>query len=384
MPHSPKKQISAPTLDPDKLFDCEHLNKFANLIIKAYRVSSYSHPSLFECNYKGVPFFVKLAFYAIPSSELYTKSGPSPTKFQHTDAEIRILTTLKKEIIEAGISPGILEIITHRVCERPSKTFRIKKSECMQLKIKGTSSQADLFTFAMCQLIESINHGLNYDKCAFVVMERCDISLSELLNNIIDLPILGIELFKSILFQVISTYFALKYKYPKFCHYDLHLGNIMIKFDKDFRYTPLFQRFLVYDYKPCKVVFEVPFFGMITKIIDFGFGQIPELGILNTFSDDLQLSYHRTEFDMVALFHNISGQVLSDKTRGKNTYNIIGILNQLEPTQMYLHNARDVIEANADKIPTIHQMMLNPVFAEYHNVKNIAPGQIYKTYRLDK
>jgi serine/threonine protein kinase len=307
------------------------------------------------CEVNDVQFLTKLSFYRKSPPEIYDRL--SKDSIPQVDAEIHILKTLKKEIIDKGISPCILEIIYDKICEGmviPNEKTCRKLGENYEDTPQWDVNQL------LCVYADLVSEGLALDKCAFIVMERCDMSLDEYLRKTIQTPV-EIAVFKSILFQIIYTIYAIGIIYPSFRHYDLHTENIMLKFDTDFVYRadkPVFLQFKIKG-----KIFTVPYFGIISKIIDFGFSVIPEEGIISNAVDDRVSMYHRTDNDLLFLFHWINYTVYNAGT--DKTGSVDDILSALEPNQTYIQYRTEKIRHISDKIPTYDDMVNNSVFDEY-------------------
>jgi hypothetical protein len=150
----------------------------------------------------------------------------------------------------------------------------------------------------------------------------------------------------------------------------------LLLFDQDYEFDVHAPRFIVYR---CMIdsreeEYVVPYFGIISKIIDFGNSSLPEKGIISAKAVDKRQIYERTQLDMLLLFHWIHTACVSTGNK-----DITGILEQLDPTKSYiLYNTEYIMEIY-DTIPTLKDMMLNSMFEAYKN-KSISSDYIYNTY----
>ena len=326
------------------------------------------------CEYMGARFFTKLCFYRKTAPEIYDKSNALAVVPQ-TDAEIGILFALKAAIIEKNFSPCILELVYAKICDTIGK-ITPREKVCDDLVARNTPEMdiADDIDIVMCKYSDLIKNGLAYDKCAFLVLERCDITLDEYLRRSTYTPV-GVALFKSILFMIIYTMQIIRIIFPKARHYDLHTENIMLKIDPNFKYKPSEPMFLVFQYGVTS--FTVPYFGVIPKIIDFGFSTLPEKNIVSSVTEDRAQMYHRSDNDLLILMHWINNTIRhssADKS-GK----IDGILAALEPTKSYIQYYAENIRKRSKEIPTYETMLGNDVFKEYKKV-SVNKSQIYSRY----
>ena len=121
-------------VDANRLFDCNDISLFASSIVQVLPFKGYSNARFYMCEYFGVRFLTKMAFYQKTAGEVYSDRERDLNLVSQADAEIKILDILRKRIIEPGISPCILELVTSKVCNKISQ-LAPKPRECEQLII---------------------------------------------------------------------------------------------------------------------------------------------------------------------------------------------------------------------------------------------------------
>jgi hypothetical protein len=363
-------------IDASNLFDCNDISLFASSIVQILPFRGYSNSRFYMCELHGVRFLTKLSFYRKTASELYGKS--SKKVIPHADAEILILKLLRETIIESGVSPCILELVVDKVCNKVSR-LAPTSDECEQLIIDYcVANLPDSIDQLFCKYVNLVKNNLAHDKCAFLVLEKCDMVLDEYIQKSVNSPI-GLAVFKSILFMVIHAIYSISKIYPGFRHYDLHTDNIVLKFDQKYKFKATEPKFLLFYINDD--IFTIPYFGIIPKIIDFGFGIIPEEGIFSNIIEDKDLMYHRAENDLLFLFYHIySTAVSSNNTKLKQ---IEKILSSLEPNRTYKHYYAEYIRKVDKLLPSYESMIKNKIFNEYKKYE-VLPEQIYAEYFIPK
>jgi serine/threonine protein kinase len=319
-----------------------------------------------------------MLFYQKSAPELY---GRVSKKVVHqTDAELKILKILREKIIKTGISPCILELIYSKVCEGVAAQAP-NEEYCEKLAIEhehDKRSPSVKVYKSLCRYADMIAGGLAHDKYAFAVLERCDISLGEYLKREISAPI-NISIIESILFQIVYTIHAIKTVYPSFHHYDLHTENVMLKFDTDYKFSAENQRFLVFKIRKTKQRFVIPYFGIIVKIIDFGFSVILEEKVVSDAVLDRVSMFNRSENDLLFLFHWIHHTVKKNGTDNEGA--VFDMLMALDPSGMFITYNTSRIREIAAQIATYEDMLNSPVFEKYASAA-VSAAQIHRVYRL--
>lgn len=340
-----------------EMFDCKNLDAFVRSIVQVLPYAGASRSHFYNCEIDGVRFLTKMCFYHKSPPEVY--GATSKRTLHQIDAEIGILRALKVAITDHNISPCILELVFHRVCSSAG-TMSKSQSDCDWLILESPESIANSVQIAMCEHRDLVKAGLAHNKCAFLVLDRCDLSLGKFLAKGVNTPV-SLAIFKSILFQIIFTIWAISRIFPRFRHNDLHTENIMLKFDTSYIFNASKPRFM--QFSNGVKTFSVPYFGIIAKIIDFGHSILPEKNIMSNAIDDKQYMFHHIDNDLMLLFYWIS------TTLRRNAGDTLGradaILSALEPGRMYEDLYPSYVQRNAGSIPTYNEMIDSPVWKEY-------------------
>lgn len=234
---------------------------------------TFGNPGTYFCEFDGVEFFVKLAPYA---NLEYDQRGAPPTGFMlPPDAEINILRAIKTRIIDTGLTPHLIEILAAFICHDVAKLIT-NKAQC-ERRIEGKEPVDDKPPSILCIVNEMIARGQAPDKIALMFTEICNLPLRAYMAH--HLPIHKLErdvLIMSIAFQIYYTLLVLTRVWPQFSHGDLrNPANVMIKIMES-PSRKSFLRYVVDDR-----AFDIPYIGIIVKLIDFGHSKIPEEGIIS-------------------------------------------------------------------------------------------------------
>ena len=149
----------------------------------------------------------------------------------------------------------------------------------------------------------------------------------------------------------------------------------MLKFDFSYKFQsdrPQFLRYIIDG-----TSYYIPYFGIIPKIIDFGYSSLPEEGIMSNAINDKSIMYHRSNNDLLFLFHWIYATL--SVTGGDKLGYVDDLLSALEPTRSYIHFYTEFIRKNEDTIPTYEDMIKNKVFFHYKN-NSVLDKDILKSY----
>lgn len=359
-------------LETGNIFNCTDLYPFISSIIQILPYKGISMSRFYVCEYEGVRFLTKLSFYRKSPPEIYGKV--SKNVIPHIDAEINILKYFKENIIDKNLTPCILELVHTTICNGLENIVP-KSHICEQLMLDyRDNAPEDDVEQLICKYYDLVKNGLAHDKCAFLVLERCDMSFDEFLRKSINTPV-SLAVFKSLLFLIIYTMYTLNRIYPKFRHYDLHTENIMLKFDTNYRFKATNPKFLLIHISD--ITYSVPYFGIIPKIIDFGFSSLPEENIISNVTEDRIQMYFRTDNDLLFLFHWIHFTL--SNTGGDKLGQVDKLLSQLEPNRTYVQYYTEYIRKVEDQLPTYEDMIMNPVWNEYKKYK-VPRNQIYSEY----
>lgn len=313
----------------DHLFSCSSLDSFISSIQQILPYGGYSQSKFFLCLWKGVTFLTKMVFYRKTVPELYIESPPSIDFLASPDAEIAILEILKHEINYANISPCVLEIIYHKKCN--SKEYsHVNKKTCETL-IRAEKPKTNLYEIVrgyFCWHYFMMSVDFDYKYFSFMVLEECGPSLRKYINSMNPGDNVALEVFKSLMFQIVYTMHRILKIYPGFRHYDFHSDNILLKFDP--KYNPAAgTKYMVFNDSETK--YCVPYFGVIAKIIDFGFSSIPERNIKSNIELDKYTMFTRKGSDMLFLLHD-----LYTATKAQELSDVMDILVNIDPGDCFM------------------------------------------------
>lgn len=360
-------------IDAGKIFNCKNFNGFIDSIIEILKYKGVSMSSFYICEVAGVRFLTKLSFYRKSPPELYNRA--SKKSLSHVDTEIMILKILLKNIILKGVSPCIIELVYEKRCS--NITYSVKRKKCDVVAQRQHNTPYENVTQLLCSYSDLVTRGLALDKCAFIVLEKCDITLDEYLRKTVNTP-MSITLFRSLLFQIIYTIYAINKIYPGFRHYDLHTENVMLKIDYDHKFHTKNPKYMQFEFEG--KTRHVPYFGIIVKIIDFGFSQIPEEGIISVATDDLVNMFYRSKNDLLFLFYWINRIV--ENTQLDQSGSISEMLRSLEPNESYVSYQTEYIRRIESKIPSYLDMVTNKIFDDYLTPVDASPICIYGSYKV--
>ena len=369
MPHSTIRKLIL-----RDFFNCGDLSKFKESIVAVLPYTGISGSNFFRCRMSDQYFLTKMSFYYLEPKELYGTT--SKKVMSQTDAEISILQLLKEKIIDSNVSPCILEIIYAKKCKGISK-MALSASKCDKLITSTFNNTANCEIWIdkiLCSYNERVKSKEAHDKCAFLILEKCDITLAEYVKNSINTPV-SVAVFKSILFQIIYTLYAIKKIYPSFWHADLHTGNIMLLFDPHYKFKLTNPKFIQFTIDG--EINNVPYFGIFAKIIDFGFSSIPEVGIVSNIIENKGIMFHRLPNDIIFLFHHLYTNI-DISLEKKNKIN--KILSALDPAESYIHFYTPYLRKIEARIPTYAEMLQNQIFDEYREYDIPLDEQIYRKY----
>lgn len=186
--------------------------------------------------------------------------------------EIHIFKTLKKTIIDPGISDHIVEYIQDFECDNPDKLFE----SCPDTLMKHITSDQKkpncsiyYSKFPINTLIKPVNilqiQYYEYDAWKYL-NSICNMKASDIITRL-----------DIIIFQITHTILAIKSVYPYFIHRDLHIGNILGTMDTK-------NKNLTYTYN--NLEYKIPFCEFYPKINDFGIAYLDINNKTHEFSSD--------------------------------------------------------------------------------------------------
>lgn len=354
----------------DKLFNCNDISLFVKSIVQVLPFSGASMSKFYMCEYDDIKFLTKICFYNKSQREIY---GKKENNIMHNiDSEIKILKCFKKKFIDTNLTHCIIETIYTKICKNIHK-ITPDAPTCDNLTTTFSQSKSDHVALSLCEYKDLVVAGLAHNKIAFVVMDICDMSFDMFIKKIVDIQVSNV-IFKSILFQIIYTIYVITNTYRNFHHYDLHTENILLKLDKEYVFDLHNPTYLQFNIK--NKIYNVPYFGIIPKIIDFGFSILPEEGIISDASQNKTQMFYRSENDLLLLFYWIDKIIYN--LYPINDHPILLLLEKLEPTRVYIHYYTEYIRKVEDKIQSYEDMILNDVWQEY--TIPIEKKHIYKKF----
>lgn len=327
----------------NKFFDCSNFKMFLDSVVEMLPYVGESRSRFYLCSVNSKTVLVKLGFY--------DKLGDGTTT-PSVECEIKQLEIFKREFIDKNLTPCIIELINYKICD-----INTVPPQCDEY-YKGNiipNNVYDDFQLAVCQQLQK-----KVPKLAFSVLERCDLTLEDFLLKTIDVA-LNLEIFKSLLFQIIFTFAVIKKRYPLWKHNDLHTNNILLTI-RDGTVEPQYFQYFIDQ----TLEFKVPFFGIYPKIIDFGFADLPEEGIISSST----MRENRPNNDLAFLFHWIYNDCTSKPQ-------ILSILEQLMPDKLYINknvpfmNAADIANEMVYDYKYYAELLVNPVFHSFVNGLNV-------------
>jgi len=367
MPHGIVKR----KINVSNIFNCSDLNDFIASIVYILPFRGISMSKFYICECDGVRFLTKVGFYYKTPREIY--GTPNELVMSHIDAEVNILNVFKRVFIDKNVTPCILELVHEKICSVGKLVPKEKICEHLMLNYRNNAPEDDIEQ-TMCKYNDLVRNGLAHNKCAFLVLEKCDITLEEYLRKSINTPV-SLAVFKSLLFMIVYTFYAINAVYPRFRHYDLHTENIMLKFDPNYKFKTTNPKFLVFHVDG--VQYSVPYFGIIPKVIDFGFSALPEEKIISNVTEDRVQMHYRANNDLLFLFHHIYHTL--DHTGVDKLGRVDRMISQLEPNRTYVQYYTEYIRKVEDKIPSYESMVKNSLWEEYKKYK-VPSAQIYNDF----
>lgn len=359
----------------EEILPCDNVQKFASNVILILPYSGFSESKFFLCIYNNVRLLVKLSLYKKSIPQLYipkeTLNKMKPKPMSQYETEVSILEIFKKEVIYRNKTPCILELVYHRKCNLTEKT--IEKARCEEYFAKKTGKKLnmeDIIVGIFCNYGEVVESNLGEPEFSYLVLEECEITFRFFLSKYHTLlGDLFLDLFRGLLFQIVYTLYKLKEMYPSFHHWDLHGENVMIKIDKDFTYDFNNPKFLVFPGK--EKDFYVPYYGLICKIIDFGFSSLEERGIVSDITLDKDIMYYKTDNDLLLLYYDIYETTSADESIAK-------ILSEIDPKKTFANFDPQQIRKMKD-IPSYKKMLFSKAFSRYQKGK-FPESQVWHRY----
>jgi len=356
------------------IFSCDDISRFVSTIIRP--LTSYrgiSDSVFYLCEYGGAQFITKWYFYYKTKPEIYDRVDSKV--MPPADVEIAIFAHFKREFNDTNTTPCILELVHVHKCETVMNIIP-PRAVCERQIINGIHDMAEDVSANLCYFAEKMRAGLAYDRCAFLVMEQCTMTFQEYIRRGINTPV-SLIIFKALLFMIIQTLDIIHVRYKGFAHRDLHLDNIMLKMDHNFKFDVRSPKYIIFPSTDGDgVEYAVPYFGVTPKIIDFGHSVLPEEGIVSSVTLDPALASIRSGPDIL---FTLNGIYLTASPRVDPEGKVAAFLAKLEPNRAYIHYNTEIIKKLEGNIPSCHDMILNKVWNKYRSY-HPPPSRIYKRY----
>lgn len=256
---------------------CNNIKNLMKTILVAQSLKTFGVSGNYICKIENLQFFVKIALYPLFPHDQWKL--PPPTKNIVVDAEINIMRAIASRIIATGISPHFVEILAVARCTDVSQ-YIIDANRCNQ-QLLGNIAADDYPQSLFCSFSDLIatNHAI--DKFALIFSELCDMSIRDYFARYMPLfPTTRDTLISGMIFQIYYSLAAINRVWPTFRHGDMLAHNIMIKLTDDGDKYANGTHYL--QYRIDDKIWNVPFFGIYIKIIDFGHSEIPEEGIISS------------------------------------------------------------------------------------------------------
>lgn len=353
-----------------RLLSCKDFTDILNTVERVQAKRSFAQPLLLHCRLKEGIKFLKLTSVRKFAIEKYVNIG---TCTDELDNEINIINTLRKKIVDTGISPCIVDLEGGCRYDIP-ETVKELKLDCVRIgrrlrpRIHALGPRDDII-WSLCEWQYLVNVE-DIQKYMYVqVMEYCDMTLAQYLSGYHDTYV-EFMIFKSILFMVIYTMYQIRKIYPQFRHNDLHTDNIMLKLDPNFVFDPTKPEFLVFN-DDVLGKYTIPYYGMIPKIIDFGFSVIPEEKICPILSLDESFMGSRFKEDVSSMLYHI----YEDLGHHRHIANLLAIIDpELTHTE-----AMFTARINSKNAPSYKKILQTPIWKEFQTAK-VSPEQIREEY----
>lgn len=342
-----------------KFLTIDNVKEFASYFTELVQTDgTFSDARVGFVSLKDGKRLVKVAPYYVYDIE---ELGATKGLLDENDAEIAILKVLQTEFLDANVSPCIVKLENQTVIT-DLKHF-VRDEDCFKHNRNRRVVRAtpqNIITNSVCTWALAVDTKIKKNSMAIEIMEECDMSLTSFINSYRDTPADFIQL-KSVLFMVIYTLYRIQKKYPGFRHNDLHTDNVMIKIDREFDWKHTKPRFLVFMDDGVK--YTVPYFGYVPKIIDFGFSEIPELGIGSLMTRQADVLKLRPGNDILTLLHYVYGS-----TTASYYPRVIGLLSRIDPAGVYEYTV-EVARGKVSDFRPAETIIRSSLWNEYRDAK---------------
>ncbi len=356
------------------IYSCGKIKKFSNSVHAILPFRGFSSSHFFMNRIDGVNFLTKLSFYRKSTPEIY--GAEKSDEQNQLDVEIKILELFREKLLDAGVTSCIIRMIHHVECSGELKKISndgqfngmICRTPNPVMNVQQTI--ANMF----CRSADLYAKGMMEDKYCFICLETSDLTFRQFIKRYINDGLLSFSIFRAIIFQIIFTLRQIQRRWPDFRHNDLHSDNVLITIDRDFTYNDKSIKYLLFERGGKK--YYIPYYGLIPKLIDFGFSEIPSAGIKSHILSDKSIMFNRPPSDILFLFHDIN--YILNIERG------VDLIDSLDPTGFYYNFDAEFLKANPGEIPTLDEMLDNENWNDYieGSGDSYPAGNIIRSYSV--
>lgn len=339
----------------DKFIQCGSLQKILSKTVNVLsNLESLSDAIILLVELGKIQYVVKLTPYKFNVFELQGAEKIRRNYMEEIDCENKILTLFREEILDANVSPCLIRIVDFAVCSDFNSDFS---------KVKSTGLTPGVYD-SLVAWSYRVSVGIYKPSYNLEMNEACAYTLGRYLKNYRDTPLDYVQL-KSMLFMVMYTLYRIRKLYPEFRHRDLHTGNILIMPAPD--YTLDTKNLQVLRFVDKQIgTFEIPFFGLVPKIADFGHASIPERDIRSVGEILMPEIRMIPKNDEISLMHRIWVEC--------RPRNLIGnLLSAIDPARVFEYPVPN------RETRGLAQILTDPIFKEYRGAL-VDDSRVFHTY----
>lgn len=362
------------TLTLSRILSGKNMNDLFDSLIDVFEAGSFMRPCLCTVDTKSGVKIIKLTHSPFLEAEFYGVDMSDTMTDNESEAEI--LAIFNREVVSTGITPCIVVSEGHGQYTGVVKTLDELGVDCDRITRQKREGdiQGHLVGYAktwLCNVKYEIDVKLSRDVVNMTALERCNITFYSVLLSYYDSPSEFVQM-KSFLFMIIYTLYQLNRIYPGFMHNDLHVNNIMFKYDDGFRLDV--QKMQTLKFHVDNTVYSTPYFGIIPKIIDFGLASVPSRGIVS----------RNVKYSMFAArsrFKNDLSRLLWDVWSHPNiqqSSRMVDLLYRLDPKQIY-RNSEWAAMAKSEEMRPYGEIIASGIWSEYRN-KDVSSDRVYAEY----
>lgn len=321
--------------------------------------------------------FVKISPHLVQAQDGWRE--PRKPHRDSVDIEIMMLCAIRNRIIRSRASPHFCELLAfahHRDIDAHIADMSYCKLNGLAITMHRPVARA-----AVCNARDMRNGGLASDYITISIMENCGRSLDDYIGarlgdgakpstDSIHLS-LDRELM-AIVFQIYYSLLVARRTWTTFRHGDLLLKNIMLAqpsvLARDGDGSLYYFQYVVDGRE-----YNVPIFeGRVAKIIDFGHGEIQEIGAINA----ITMSLHNTWVSDHVLF---ASDMMNILLRHLELVEYTEMMKKINPMRLMSSHSRSVILAHSDQIVDPESAFArDDIFGRY--AVEVEPNKIVRKY----